>query len=194
MAVGDDENIKAVALAILEDEVPNRQGVQDNAVREYARVMQKQGQSQQALDVMENIFPGVNAHADVDDNFQMLVRRGNLMGLWKDSSPPDEYRSRYDALVRVADEKGLPWRTIPAALMSIAVLGDDYETALPAAIEVLDDTTALSTSWKRFEQIPVFFPLLDEPEIVSRLAQFKSKEKRFREEIKTMLQDPDWTL
>ena len=194
VAVGDEENIKAVALAILEDEVPNRQGVQDNAVREYARVMQKQGQSQQALDVMENIFPGVNAHADVDDNFQTIVRRGNLMGLWKDSSPPDEYRSRYDALVRVADEKGFPWRTIPAALMSVAVFGDDYETALPAAIEVLDDTTALSTSWKRFEQTPVLFPLLDEPEIASRLAQFKSKEKRFREEIKTMLQDPDWAL
>ena len=116
------------------------------------------------------------------------------MGLWKEILPAEQFRSRYDELIRVADEKGFPWRTIPPALLAIALLGDDIETALPAAVEVLDDMNALNYGWKQTEKSPMFVPILDDPEIVKRLAQFKSDEARFRGEIADMLQTPEWTL
>jgi hypothetical protein len=178
----------------MEDAVPNRQGVQENAMREYSRIMQRRGESQLALDRLETIFPGVNDYAQIDDDLPMLVRRGILMGLWKEISAEEEYHSRYDANIKVADEKGFPWREIPDALMSISLLGDDFETALPAAVEVLNDMNALNYAWKRLEQSPIFYPLLDEPEIVSRIAQFKSDEVRFRGEIEIMLQNPEWAF
>jgi hypothetical protein len=37
-------------------------------------------------------------------------------------------------------------------------------------------------------------PLLDDPEIASRFARFKSEEARWQEEIRKMLQQPEWAL
>ncbi len=194
VAAGEEENIKAVAFAIMEDEVPDRQGVQENAMREYTQIMQRQGKIQQALDRLETIFPGITDNFSSDDDLPMIVRRARLLELWKEVSPPEEYRARYEELIRVADENGFPWRTIPSALLSVSVLGDDYETALPAAMEVLDDTNALNNGWKQFEHSPVLRPLLDEPEIVNQIAQFKTDEIRFRAEIEAMLQQPEWVM
>jgi len=194
VALGDEENIKAVAFAIMEDKVPDRQGVQGNAMREYTRIMQQQGESQQALDRLGTIFPGIADDFNSNDDLPMILRRATLMGLWKEILSPEAYRGRYDELIRVADEKGFPWRTIPSALMAVSVLGDDFETALPATIEVLDDMNALNSGWKQFEQSPLFATLLEEPEIINHLAQFKSDEARYRTEIENMLQEPEWAL
>ena len=194
IAVGDDETIKAVAFAIMEDDVPDRQGVQGNALREFVRIMQEGGASQSALNRLETIFPGIKDNFSNEDDLPMIVRRASLLGLWKEILPPDEYNIRYEQLIRVADEKGFPWRTIPSARLSVATLGGDFQTAIPAAIEVLDDTNALSTGWKQFEQSPLFVTLLEEPEIINRLSQFKSDEARYREDIEAMLQEPDWVL
>jgi TolB-like protein/Flp pilus assembly protein TadD len=193
-AVGDDENTKAIALGIMQDEVPDRNNVQENALREYVNIMRLQGNHRQAIEQLESISPGISDNFKVEDDLPLIIKRVQLMGLMKETLPENQFSERYEALIEVADAKGFPWRENPGALLTVAVFGNDYETALPAALEVLGKSNAVSDSWKRFEEDPEFSPLLNEPEMVETLARFKSDEGRYRAEIETLLEQPDWVL
>ena len=183
-----------VALKILDDKVPDRLGASRNAKRYYISIMQLQGQAQQALDKMEEYFPGVNEYVKTEDDWSPIFNKILLMPLHKELSSAETFCRRYDEFVRVMDEKDYPWRSDPGDLMFFSLLEDDIETALSAALEALDGYSTMDEGWRRFETYPLYSQLLDEPEIVSRIAQFKSKEIRFRKEIETMLQEPEWAL
>lgn len=194
IAVGDNEQIKAVALKILDDEISDRNGVLTNAKSYYTQIMQQQGKSQQALEKIEAYYPGVSGYVQIEDDLPLIITKAILMPLHKELSSTEEFRQRYDEFVRIADEKGLPWRTDPDTLMLFSLLADDMETALSAALESLDEDNTLSDKWRRFANSPLSYPLLNEPEVISRLDHFESEERRLHIELKAMLMQPGWAL
>jgi len=194
LAIGDDEKTKAIALKIIADEVPDRNGVATTAKNTYAQIMQLQGQSQQAVDQLETILPGVSEDIQIEDDLPVMISKAILMPMHKELSSPQDFRKRYEQMVRVADAKALPWRTDAQSLLLFSLLGDDMETALSAAIESLDEYSTMNYGWKRFATAPIAMPLLDEPEVMSRIAHFKSEEARLHDELEDMLLEPEWAL
>ena len=194
IAVGEPEQIKKLARAIIRDKVPNRGGVFSKAIAQYLTYMRNEGRSQLALDELETWIPGVSEFAQPDDNTNLIYRKLDLMILWKELSPPDGFQLRYDALIQVLDEKGIPWRNWDWMQSDLALMVDDYETAIPATVKMLDGWSVMSPSWKGFEKRHQHSSLLSETEIASRLAKFKSEEARLQQEIGIMLEQPDWAL
>ena len=194
IAIGDPEQIKELARAIIRDNVPNRIGVFSHAINQYVMYMHNEGRSQLALDELESSIPGVSEFAQSDDSRHLIYKKLGLMHLWKQLSPPGEFQLRYDALIEALDEKDIPWRTFDWMQSYFALLADDFETAIPATVKMLDRWVVTSNLWKDFEKRHENSPLLNDPQIASRLAEFKAEEARWQEEIRKMLLQPEWVM
>jgi TolB-like protein len=194
LAIGEPEKIRDVAKAIITDEVGNRAQAFENAFRQYAKQMQAAGLSRQLLDELTSQFPGVNDFANSEDGYDMVFMKWTLLQIWKELSPADEFKMRYEVLITTLDEKGIPWRNTDWMRSYFALLEDDREVALPATIKMLDGWSVHVRWWKGFEKDYTDSWLMKEPEIASRIAAFRTEEKRWQAEIEQMLQEPEWAL
>ncbi len=194
VATDDQEHIMLLARAILKDNLPDRKSVFTNALQNYVMIMQERGQSKQALDELEDMFEGVSEFAQADDSYSVILMKMRLMWLWKEIAPPGDYLQRYEMLVLAIDEKGIPWRDTPWIRGILAALRDDHETAASSTAEVLDSWDVTSHWWIYFETRNRFSRLLTDPAVARRFAKFKSEKAHWQEEIKKMLQQPEWAM
>jgi TolB-like protein/thioredoxin-like negative regulator of GroEL len=197
VSVGDEENIKAIAIAIIEDKVEDRGGVPTMARRQYARIMHKQGRAQEALDGLRAIYPELNTPAQETDTRYVILMRLDFLDLWREVLSPDLYRERYDRFMQLSDARGIKWHQ--NAVMWLSLLDGDNESAITIAREEMNGINVLSdrsvtNEWVYFEEWSLFKPLLDDPEIVNRIEELKLEEARFRADIEAMLQTPEWAI
>jgi len=192
-ARNDNARRLELATAMLRDDVEMRRFGFTSALFSYVDLMTDQGRAKEGYDFLASLYPGI---AEIDkapvDLKHMLVRQAGVE-LMKVFAPREQFLSTLDSLISYQQAAKLPWLDSPRSQVYRHLLRDEFDQAKTIALnDELTWNPADSLNVDYRYQTPLYRGLAQQPEVAARLRERSTEIAVLRDEVQTMLLEPEW--
>ncbi len=182
-----------LARAMIDDNVGLRRGAYADAAWVYCNLMMAGGRAREAYDYLVSLDPTI-----VDFSVLPVEERSDILQfmaqyLMRGFASRAEVLAAWELMVNSLDEAGLPWRNNEGDLMWDAILRGNHDEAARILLEK-EWSKPLAVSLERTEFLETrdIAELLDRPEVAARLAEMDAEFRMAQEQVRQLLQTPEW--
>ncbi len=166
----------------------------------YPSVMGAQGRSQEALDYLTELIPGLQDYSKLigTSRYEQFLQ-GQSFLLQQDVMDQERYERLAEGFAEIAEAQ-YPWladttdpgepRTI-YKIMYRTWLGD-HDQALELLLEGHADWPMLGEGWLLLQVYPWFERYRNDPELAVAIRQHEKKKARIADELREMVKRPEW--
>jgi len=183
----------ALATAMLEDDIDSRGYGFFVALRTYINLMIEAGRAEEAFEFLAGLYPDLHQLDQPPTNLKSMLVRGQATLLMRYFKPRDEFLLALDQLIRHEQDARLPYLDATGYRLSRHLARGEVDQAKAIALnEDLSQNIANSLSNDFRYQVPLYAELVRDPEIAARLRERQDELADLKNEIETMLLDPEW--
>lgn len=195
LARDDTQKVIESASELIADQVGDRQGAFGETMYFYIDAMLKEEKAREAYEFMVSVRPEITQYEKASPDMQGLIMKwGSLAAM----SGFESFENRKAAWNRFANQlkaQGVPWIRDPADEFHTwnYLMNGEVEQAVDHFLKYeLSEPLAenLDRHFKRNYQ--VFAPVYDDPRVAAKLSQDAVRYQAMREEVRAMLQRPEW--
>jgi hypothetical protein len=152
----------------------------------YVSVSIDAGKAQEALAVIEEIFPGSTAEDFVPTSEDEFFVQFGATVAWAHGKETDEVVARLDALVPRWDAAMPNWTTRWGSSTTVAFLRGNMEEASQVAVEVLSGTSFVRPFL--YQYLYPLYVVAEQPAVAARLAEIEEEIRPRREALRAYIQ------
>ena len=191
----EPEEVIELASAVIADQVEPRHGAFGRSLYHYSETMMREGKSREAYDFLTSVRPEITEYGRVPPDMQGLVMQWNSIGLMSGFESFENRKAAWQKFSGTLEELGFPWKKDPTDgnVTWDALVNGDVERAVDHYLEYeLNEPLAKRLDRHRKPYYAVYAPVYEEPRVAVRLAEDARRFAALREEVRTMLQRPEW--
>ena len=185
--IGDPEQSRILTESFLRSESTARFSGFGSVVWAYVSVSIEAGKSQEALAVIEEIFPGSTAEDLVPTSMDEFFVQFWVTVAWAQGKETSEVVARLDELALLWDATDPDWRTWSTGSSTIAFLRGDLEEAARIAEERLRGNYGDSAF--RYHYLYPLNVIAAEPAVAARLAEIEEEIRPRREALQAYIEE-----
>ena len=159
---------------------------------QYSYGMHDKGLSRQALDFLIAQQPGIDDPSVFPDNWTAIILQAYSFSLWADVLNAKTFRENAIEYIALLDDKLEGWRDGKDAVVVASIWLGDMQTAKSVFFEEFDELRADHEWWDTIFESDMLAEFREEPDVAARLAEVMREKNRLREEVRQMLQEPEW--
>jgi len=183
-----------LARAMIDDNVDLRRGAYDEAAWAYCNLMMAEGRAREAYDYLVSLDPAIVDFNLIPIEVHSNIRQYMAMYLMRGFASRAEVLAAWELTVKSLDDAGIPWRNNEEDLIWDALLRGNQDEAARVLLEKeWSKPLAVSMARTEFLDTREIAELLDRPEVAARLAEMDTEFLAAQEQIRQLLQTPEWS-
>jgi TolB-like protein/Flp pilus assembly protein TadD len=188
------QNTVELCRSMISEQIENRNGAFGEAVFTYMWLMMKSGKAREAYDFLVSVRPEITNYDEFPGDFNGLMMQWSSIGLMSGFESREVRLEAWQKLTTNLDKAGFPWRDPDnLSLVWDKVITGDTEGATNSYLEgQLSKPLASDLELHHPRGQPVFPELFADPRVTDRLAELGKEHEQFREQVREMLQEPEW--
>ncbi len=191
----DTEQVIALASGVIADQVEDRQNAYTDAMTHYVDTMLQNHRASEAYDFLVSVRPEITRYDQVPSDIQGLITQWASIGVMSGFETFENRKAAWNQFTGSLDELGFPWKKTASSnnyTWDYLINGDveqavdhflKYELAEPVAKNLTRHTKPLYA---------LNAPVYEDPRVAARLIERAERFAEVREEVRTMLQQPEW--
>jgi TolB-like protein/Tfp pilus assembly protein PilF len=194
-ARGDSGQVIAIASAMIRDQVEERQGAFGAALYLYADAMLAEGRAREAHDFLVSVRPEISDYDQITGGFQGLSMQWAAIGLMSGFDSFENRRSAWNRFTAAMDRRGFPWREDRSGenITWDLLMNGQLEQAIENYLEIeLRRPLADNLDRHRKRHYAMYAPIYEDPRVAAALNEEAERFVRLREDVRAMLQRPEW--
>jgi tetratricopeptide (TPR) repeat protein len=182
-----------LARAMMDDNVGLRRGAYADATWIYSNLMMAQGRAREAFDYLVSLDPTIVDFSVLPESERSNILQYMAQYLMRGFTSRAEVLAAWEVTIKSLDEAGIPWHNDEENLMWDAILrGNDNEAAKILLEDVWSKPLATSLERTEFLATREFAELLERPEVAARRAEMDKEFQLAQEQVRALLQTPEW--
>ena len=182
-----------LATAMLQDDVSLRRFGFQIAVSTYTNMMIDQNRAKEAYDFLISLYPEADDYTRETKDLKVSAVRNAIIELLPHFAAAEEFITARDLKYKHDLEAGYPWLDSPRYRIKKHLLYGEIDQA---KIVVLEEDISRDVAKSLYAQIkyqsPVYRELAQMPEVAARLNERQEEMTTIRNEVETMLLQPEW--
>jgi TolB-like protein len=195
VALGDTEQVIALASAIIADQVEDRQGAFGETMYSYIDTMLQAGRAREAYDFLVSVRPEITNYEQITPDIQGLIMQWAAIDAMTGFESFENRKAAWQRFTSGMDAVGFPWKQDPADENYTwdYLMNGEVEQAIDHYLEYeLNEPLALNLDRHRKLHYHIFGPVYEDPRVAAKLTEDAERYAEVREEVRTMLQRPEW--
>jgi tetratricopeptide (TPR) repeat protein len=192
----DTEQVIALASAVIADQVEDRQGAFGDSMFHYVNTMAQNGRASEAYDFLASVRPEITEYDQVPADKQGLITQWASIGTMSGFETFENRKAAWNQFTRSLDELGFPWKKAASSYNYTwdYLINGDVEQAVDHYLEYeLAEPVAKDLNRHRKPLYAMFAPVYEDPRVAAKLIERAERFAEVREDVRTMLQRPEWT-
>ena len=190
----EPDQAKALAAQMISDGATNRQGALLTAAITYSGLMARQGLYQEGFDFLVAANSQVGDFDAMPTSPESMILRWTGITMMGPISAPGAQAAAWEQLINFIDQTGFPWRDNPYNVMTDQIMRGDLAAAIDTALnEDLSQPLSKVLGYEQFYSSPFFADVAADPRVQSRLAELDRQKMLARQEVESMLLEPEWS-
>jgi TolB-like protein/cytochrome c-type biogenesis protein CcmH/NrfG len=189
---GDTDELIAVAQKMIAAPASMRQNAFPTALFSYRQQMSKAGRSREAYDFLAGLRPEITSFEQLPDDLHGTLMQWASIELMSGFRSPEERKADWEKFTENLRMKGPWWFEEPNAQATNFLFIGDLDSAIEKAQEDLAQPLSSWPTRAKAWDDPMFAPITANPQIAARLSEMKREKQQAREQIREMLQGPEW--
>jgi len=191
----DTQQVIALASALIDDQVDNRQNAFGGTMLHYIDTMLKTGRAQEAYDFLVSVRPEITNYEQIPPDIQGLIMQWASIAAMSGFESLDTRKAAWDRFTGQLDARGFPWKNDPADgnYTWDYLMNGEVDQAVDHYLEY-ELTEPLASNLERHRKglYAVFGPVYEDPRVAAKLADQARRFTEVREEVRAMLRRPEW--
>ena len=191
----DMQQVIALASAMIADQVEDRQGAFGETMFHYIEKMLRNGQAQEAYDFLVSVRPEITSYDQIPADIQGLIMQWASIVVMSGFESFENRKEAWDRFTGQLEAQGFPWKNDPADENYTwdYLMNGEVDKAVDHYLEY-ELTEPLANNLDRHQKVhyAVFGPLYEDPRVAAKLAEEAERFAEVREEVRAMLQRPEW--
>ena len=191
----DTQQVIALASAVIADQIDNRQNAFGRAILLYTDTMLQAGRAQEAYDFLVSVRPEITNYDQVPPDIQGLIMQWASIAAMSGFESLDTRKAAWNRFTGQLDARGFPWKKDPADgnFTWDYLMNGEVDQALDHYLEY-ELTEPLASNLERHRKglYAVFGPIYEDPRVTAKLADEARRFTGVREQVRAMLQRPEW--
>jgi len=191
----DTQQVIALASAMIADQVDNRQGAFGETVFIYIDVMLEAGRAREAYDFLVSVRPEITRLEQISPDIQGLIMQWASIGAMSGFESFENRQAAWRRFSGQLDAQGFPWKLDPASedYTWDFIMNGEVEQAIDHYLQYeLTEPLAKNLNRHRKLHYQFFGPVYEDPRVTAKLAEEAERYAAVREEVRAMLQRPEW--
>jgi TolB-like protein len=196
VARGDDEQVISLASAVIADQVEDRQNAYSNSLFHYIDTMMRDGRAEEAYDFLVSVRPEITQYDQIPSDANGLTTQWASIGAMSGFETFENRRAAWNQMTGRLDELGYPWKKTPKSgnYTWDYLINGEVEKAIDHALEYeLKIPVSKNLSLHRKPFYALFAPVYEDQRVATRLIERAERFAELREDVRSMLQQPEWT-
>jgi len=194
-AMDDPQQLIALASALIADQIEDRRGAFGETMQLYADAMLREGRAREAFDFLVSVRPEITRYDEIAAGQQGLIMQWASIALMSGFETFENRKVAWLQFTGQLDALGIPWNRDPSdgSLTWDYVMKGETEKAIDSYLEY-ELTAPLARNLDRPQKLlnAVFGPVYEAPRVAAGLAADAERYAEVREEVRAMLQRPEW--
>ena len=195
VARDDMQQVIALASAMIADQVENRQNAFGETMLHYIDTMLRNGRAQEAYDFLVSVRPEITSYDQIPADIQGLIMQWASIVVMSGFESFENRKEAWDRFTGQLEAQGFPWKNDPADENYTwdYLMNGEVDKAVDHYLEY-ELTEPLANNLDRHQKVhyAVFGPLYEDPRVAAKLAEEAERFAEVREEVRAMLQRPEW--
>jgi TolB-like protein len=191
----DTEQVIALASAVIADQIEDRQNAFGDSLFHYSDTMVQNGRAREAYEFLASVRPEITQYDQVPSDMQGLMTQWASIGAMSGFETFENRKAAWNQFTGRLDELGFPWRRTASSgnYTWDHLINGDVEQAVDHYLEYeLAQPVAKNLSLHRKPLYALFAPVYEDPRVAARLIERAERFAEVREDVRTMLQQPEW--
>jgi hypothetical protein len=192
----DMQELITVASSLIGEQIENRQGAFDDTMYLYADAMLRSGRAQEAYEFLASVRPDAVRYDQVASDDQGLTMQWASIGLMTGFESFENRQAAWNQFIGQLETLGTPWLQNPADGIHLwsFVINGEIERAVDHYLEY-ELARPLADNLDRHRKLHYLFfaPVYEDPRVAAGLAADARRFAAVREEVRAMLQRPEWS-
>ena len=180
---------------MIADQVDDRQGAFGETMYTYIDVMLETGRAREAYDFLVSARPEITRFEQISPDIQGLIMQWASIGAMSGFESFENRKAAWSRFSGQLDAQGFPWKLDPASedYTWDFIMNGEVEQAIDHYLEY-ELAEPLANNLKRHRKLhyQFFGPVYEDPRVVAKLAEEAERFAEVREEVRAMLQRPEW--
>jgi len=194
-ALADTEQVIALASALIADQVEDRQGAFGEAMYLYAEAMLRANRAREAYDFLAGVRPEITNYDQLAAGVEGMIMQWASIALMSGFETFENRKAAWSRFAGQLDAVGFPWKQDPADESYVwdYLMRGEVEQAIDHYLRYqLTEPLAQNLNRHRKLHYAVFGPVYEDPRVAAGLARDAERYAEVREEVRDMLQRPEW--
>jgi tetratricopeptide (TPR) repeat protein len=192
----DTEQALALASALIAEQVEDRQGTFGETVFYYMDTMLEQGRAEEAYNFLVSVRPEITRYDEVAPGLHGLILQWASIGLMSGFRPENERLEAWTQFTDAMTELGFPWNLDPSDsnITWDLLMRGQTEEAIEHYLEYeMQEPLAKNLDRHRKRFSALYGPVYDDPRAAAKLIEDAKRYAELREQVREMLQRPEWS-
>ena len=180
---------------MIADQVEDRQNAFGDSLFHYIDTMVQNGRAREAYEFLASVRPEITQYDQVPSDMQGLMTQWASIGTMSGFETFENRKAAWNQFTGRLDELGFPWRRTASSgnYTWDHLINGDVEQAIDHYLEYeLAQPVAKNLSLHRKPYYALFAPVYEDPRVAAKLIERAERFAEVREDVRTMLQQPEW--
>jgi TolB-like protein/Flp pilus assembly protein TadD len=191
----EPQQVIALASALIADQVEDRQGAFGGTMNLYMDAMLEAGRAREAYDFLVSVRPEISHYDQVAPGVQGLIMQWASIVAMSGFESFENRQAAWKQFTGGLDAVGLPWKRDPADgnYTWDYLMNGEVDKAIDHYLEYeINEPLAMNLDRHRKPHYAVFGPVYEDPRVAAKLNEEAERYAQVREEVRAMLQRPEW--
>ena len=189
------QNALDLCRSMITDQVENRRDAFGEALFTYQQLMMDSGKSKEAYDFLVSLKPEITNYGVLPSDFNVMMMQMSSTNLM---SGFETFETRKDAWTKIAaswDKAGFPWREPDnRGFLLDKIYTGDVDAAISIDLEHhLSKPLATRLEMHIRKNKAIFAEVYADPRVVIRMAELGKQHEQFREQVRELMLEPEWS-
>jgi TolB-like protein len=193
----DTEQVISLASAAIADQIEDRLQAYTSVLIEYVNAMLETNRAREGYAFLAGVDPEITDYDHLPPGRHGLATQWASIALMSGFETLENRKAAWDRFTAQLDAKGLPWKHDPADgnYTWDYLMNGQVDKAVDHYLQYeLNEPLAENLNRHRKRTYAVFAPVYEDPRVATRLAEDAERYAALREQVRDMLQRPEWSM
>jgi len=195
VARGDEEQVIALASAVIADQVENRQNAYNDSLFHYIDTMMLEGRANEAFDFLASVRREIGHYDQVPSDVNGLVTQWASIVTMSGFETFENRKAAWLEFSGRLDELGFPWKKTPESgdyTMDYLMKGEVEQAIDHFLAHELNKPVSKNLGLHRKPLYALYAPVYEDERVAARLTERSELFAALRKDVGAMLQQPEW--
>jgi TolB-like protein/tetratricopeptide (TPR) repeat protein len=191
----DKEQVIELASAVIAGQVDDRQNAYSDSLYHYIDTMMRDDRAKEAYDFLASVRPEITQYDQVPSDFIGLSTQWASIAVMSGFETFENRKAAWNEFTGRLDELGFPWKKVPESgnyTWNYVINGEVEQAVDHVLSHELTEPVSKNPGLHRKPLYALFAPVYEDQRVAAKLIERGKRFAELREDVRTMLQKPEW--